>query len=73
MTKQVFMQLVSGILISSFVFTSPTSKAQDQIQNDRLKGDIAEIWAVQQYESLGPGDKSAIAVHFRLKTGWHFY
>ena len=35
--------------------------------------DVVTISIEQQYESVRPGSKSAVAVHFELKKDWHFY
>ena len=40
---------------------------------DIIKTDIVTISVEQQYASVRPGSKSALAVHFELAKDWHFY
>ncbi len=35
--------------------------------------DVVTISVEQQYETVLPGSKSALAIHFELKKDWHFY
>ena len=38
-----------------------------------IKTDVVTITVEQQYETVRPGSKSALAVHFELEKGWYFY
>jgi len=38
-----------------------------------IKTDVVTISVERQYETVEPGSKSALAVHFELKKDWHFY
>ncbi|RKY25621.1 MAG: hypothetical protein DRP62_00665 [Planctomycetota bacterium] len=38
-----------------------------------IKTDVVTITVEQQYETVKPGSKSALAVHFELEKGWYFY
>ncbi len=40
---------------------------------DVIKNDIVTISVENQYDTVKPGGKSALAVHFKLKKNWHFY
>ena len=39
----------------------------------RQKVDVVTFWAEQQFNEVAPGADSAIAIHFELEKGWHFY
>lgn len=39
----------------------------------RQKVNVVTFWAEQQFDEVAPGDNSAIAIHFELEDGWHFY
>ncbi|MBN2019390.1 MAG: thioredoxin family protein [Sedimentisphaerales bacterium] len=39
----------------------------------RRKVDVVAFWAEQQFDEVSPGGKNALAVHFELEKGWHFY
>ncbi|MBN1391542.1 MAG: thioredoxin family protein [Sedimentisphaerales bacterium] len=38
-----------------------------------IKNDVVTISVESQYETVKPGGKSALAIHFNLKKDWHFY
>jgi hypothetical protein len=63
------------VLLSAFTVcvwgentSEPNSTAADIISTD-----IVTISVEQQYESVAPGSKSALAIHFELAKDWHFY
>jgi thiol:disulfide interchange protein len=69
MTVTVVVFLLTGIF-------SPVVNAQDPSPEglpESIKSDIVSISLQQQYETIRPGDNSAIAIHFVLKENWHFY
>ena len=39
----------------------------------RRKADVVTFWAEQHFNAVAPGGQSAVAVHFELEKGWHFY
>jgi thiol:disulfide interchange protein len=39
----------------------------------RQKINVVTFWAEQQFDTVSPGGKSAIAIHFELEKDWHFY
>ncbi len=58
------------LLLSGLTAAAQTATAQsERIQYNNL----VLITAQQQYPAVRPGSKSAIAVHFELNEGWHFY
>ncbi len=61
---------ISGILIVFALFSSGAYAAD---VGQRQKVNVVTFWAEQQYDSVAPGGKSAIAIHFELEKGWHFY
>jgi len=40
---------------------------------DIITSDAVTISVEQQYDAVRPGSKSAVAIHFEMKKGWHFY
>lgn len=60
----------SGILIV-FALLSAGAIAAESPQ--RQKVNVVTFWAEQQFDTVSPGGKSAIAVHFELEKDWHFY
>jgi len=50
-----------------------SNQADTKTITDKVVTDIVNITVEQQYEAVRPGGKSALAVHFELKEGWHFY
>jgi thiol:disulfide interchange protein len=61
---------ISGILIA-FALLSAGAIAAESPQ--RQKVNVVTFWAEQQFDTVTPGAKSAIAVHFEPEQGWHFY
>ena len=60
----------SGILIV-FALLSACAVVADVPQ--RQKVNVVTFWAEQQFDTVAPGGKSAIAIHFELEKDWHFY
>jgi len=50
-----------------------SNQADTKTITDRVVTDIVNVTVEQQYEAVRPGGKSALAIHFELKEGWHFY
>jgi len=40
---------------------------------EQRKVNVVTFWTEQQFDEVAPAGKSAIAVHFELENGWHFY
>jgi thiol:disulfide interchange protein len=59
------------ILAALFVLMIAGAVAAQTTQ--RQKVDVVSFWAEQQYDAAAPGGKSAVAIHFELENGWHFY
>ncbi|MFH1369970.1 MAG: thioredoxin family protein [Planctomycetota bacterium] len=60
----------SGILLV-FVLLAAGTLALEAAE--KRKVDVVSFWAEQQYDAVSPGGKSAVAIHFELEKGWHFY
>ena len=60
----------SGILllVAFLAAGSITGLAQE-----KRKVDVVTFWAQQQFDEVPPGGKGAVAIHFELEKGWHFY
>jgi len=70
--------VVTFCLIYVFAFTAGicaggSNEADAKAITDKVVTDVVNITIEQQYEAVRPGGKSALAVHFELKEGWHFY
>lgn len=59
-----------GILLAFALVAACAAGAET---TGKQKVDVVSFWAEQQYDTVAPGEKSAIAVHFELEKGWHFY
>lgn len=55
-------------LILASVANGSVAPASSVINND-----IVTISVEQQYDTVSPDSNSALAVHFEMKKGWHFY
>jgi len=62
--------IISGILTAVLILTAGTVAAEAP---QKTKVNVVTFWAEQQFGEVAPGGKSAIAVHFELEKGWHFY
>ena len=60
----------SGILIV-FALLSAGAIAADVPQRQKIN--VVTFWAEQQFDTVAPGAKSAVAIHFELEKDWHFY
>ena len=60
----------SGILIV-FALLSAGAIAAEVPQRQKIN--VVTFWAEQQFDTVSPGGKSAIAIHFELEKDWHFY
>jgi thiol:disulfide interchange protein DsbD len=60
----------SGILIV-FALFSAGAIAADVPQRQKIN--VVTFWAEQQFDTVAPGGKGAVAVHFELEKDWHFY
>ena len=65
MCKRIIVVLLSCLLLSTVAFA-------EQFPQKR-KVDVVTFWAQQQFDTLPPAGKGAIAVHFELENDWHFY
>ncbi|MGA2171562.1 MAG: thioredoxin family protein [Sedimentisphaerales bacterium] len=61
---------IGGIIALCLLLTACAVGAQNP---QRQKVDVVSFWAEQQFEAVAPGGKSAVAIHFELEKGWHFY
>jgi thiol:disulfide interchange protein len=59
-----------ALLFLLILSTGETAAGQE---TQRQRVDVVTFWAEQQFDSVAPGSKSAIAIHFELEQGWHFY
>ncbi len=60
----------SGILVI-FALLSAGAIAAEVPQRQKIN--VVTFWAEQQFDTISPGGKSAIAIHFELEKDWHFY
>ncbi|MGA2677914.1 MAG: cytochrome c biogenesis protein CcdA [Sedimentisphaerales bacterium] len=60
----------SGILIVFALLSAGVIAAEVP---QRQKINVVTFWAEQQFDTVSPGGKSAIAIHFELEKDWHFY
>jgi thiol:disulfide interchange protein len=58
-------------LVSLFVLIMAEAVVAQIPQQQKV--DVVRFWAEQQFDEVAPGGKNAIAVHFELEKGWHFY
>jgi len=67
--------LVVGVVfvLGGFGFAADGQGGDSGKTVERFKDDVVEIWPLQQYDTVQAGGRSAVAVHFKLKKGWHFY
>ena len=63
---------VCVLVISGFP-CGQSVKGQSSSSGGVIETDIVTVSVEQQYESVRPGRRSALAVHFELKKDWHFY
>jgi thiol:disulfide interchange protein len=61
-------KIIIAIIAALFAAGSITS-----LTPEKRKVDVVTFWAQQQYDTVPPADKSAIAIHFDLEKDWHFY
>jgi thiol:disulfide interchange protein len=58
-------------LVSLFVLMMAEAVVAQIPQQQKV--DVVRFWAEQQFDEVAPGGKNAIAIHFELEKGWHFY
>lgn len=63
---------ISGTLLLS-VFALLAGGSITGLAPERRKVDVVSFWAEQQFDTVSPDGKSAIAIHFELEKDWHFY
>jgi thiol:disulfide interchange protein len=64
-----FMRCKATVFILIFVLSGIVIGQTEQ----RQKVDVVTFWARQQFDEVAPAANSAIAIHFELEDGWHFY
>ncbi len=60
-------------VILCLILVSAVNGLAAQQDGSIIKNDVVIISLEQQYEAVKPGGKSALAIHFEPKQGWHFY
>jgi thiol:disulfide interchange protein len=65
MCKRTIVVLLSCLLLSTVTFAEQSPQ--------KRKVDVVTFRAQQQFETVPPAGKGAIAVHFELENDWHFY
>jgi thiol:disulfide interchange protein len=65
------MRIRTSAILIAFALLSAAAIAADVPQRQKIN--VVTFWAEQQFDTVSPGGKSAIAVHFELEKGWHFY
>ncbi|MHC4755656.1 MAG: protein-disulfide reductase DsbD family protein [Planctomycetota bacterium] len=63
----------AAVFICLVLITSFQSIAGELNAVTEIKNEFVTITIEQQYDSVRPGSKSAVAVHFEMKDSWHFY
>ncbi len=72
--KPTITPVFAALLLAVILFTIVNATdQQSQPRPDSIKSDIVSISLQQQYETLRPGQNSAVAIRFALKENWHFY
>lgn len=66
------MRKEAGIIVFIFLLFVAESYAASK-SPDVIKTETVTIGVEQQYESVRPGGKSALALRFEAKEGWHLY
>jgi len=61
---------ITGILTLFLLLKAGAIAAEAPQQQ---KTDVVTSWAEQQFDTVAPGGKSAIAIHFEMEKDWHFY
>lgn len=61
------------VILWLVVVLAAVSCGQEAVPVEKIENDAVSVHLQQQYESITPGGRSAIAVHFELKNNWHFY
>jgi len=55
------------------ILVLPAGDVSAAVPPDAIKSDVVTIWLQQQHDFVNPYSRSALAVHFQLAEGWHFY
>jgi thiol:disulfide interchange protein len=71
MGKKYFL-LITVFFTSLFAHFAAANDTAETISSS-IKTDVVSVTVQPQYESVKPGSKVAIAVHFKLEKNWHFY
>jgi thiol:disulfide interchange protein len=58
-------------ILSLFLLMTACAVAAEAPQRQKIN--VVSFWAEQQFDVVSPAGKSAIAIHFELEKGWHFY
>jgi thiol:disulfide interchange protein len=56
-----------------FIFALLAAGSITGLAPERRKVDVVSFLAEQQFDTVSPDGKSAIAIHFELEKNWHFY
>ena len=68
----VILGLILVFTVDGFTLQAPANFTR-HTYGGLIKTDIVTVSVKQQYGSVRPGSKSALAVHFKLAKDWHFY
>jgi thiol:disulfide interchange protein len=66
------LNLIKFIRIAALIFLT-SAAAAGAAQTAKRQIDVVSFWSQQQFDEVAPGGKSAIAINFELRDGWHFY
>ena len=64
---------VSIFAFNCFALGENTTSASSTTPGGAISTNVVSISVEQQYEVVRPDSESALAIHFELKNGWHFY
>jgi thiol:disulfide interchange protein len=65
------MRIKTGAILIVFALLSAGAIAAEPPQRQKIN--VVTFWAEQQFDTVTPGAKSVIAIHFEPEEGWHFY
>ena len=65
------MRIRTSTTIIMILLQSVGAIAAESPQHQKVN--VVTFWAEQQFDTVSPGGKSAIAIHFELEKDWHFY
>ena len=71
--RELLIALIACLLPVSIVLAQPTASAEGAGTGRIAFEDLVEIVGQQQYATVRPESRSAVALHFKVKDTWHFY